>query len=228
MYNERDASPCPWCGTANTSGRRYCSNCGGQLRIACQYCGSIVATGYQYCQKCGAPMPDGIGMAPSGGYYGYQSPPFWEPAVKWLRSLPLSYYLVFMLVILIIAVGSFTYWQLAPKPDTRSPAITGISVINQGKSFATIVWYTDEASSSQVEYGKTIRYGFRAPAQPQNNPSTGASAGVTKHSVYIQNLVSGSTYHFRVKSKDASGNETVSADNTFKTGEELPFFQPAD
>ena len=173
-------------------------------------------------------MQDGTGMMAGAGYSGYQGPPFWETAIKWLRSLPLSYYLIFILVVLVVAIGSFTYWQLSPKPDKSPPVIAGVSVINQGKSFVTIIWYTDEASSSQVEYGKTINYGFRAPTQPQNDPSNGTSTGTTRHSVYIQNLVPGSIYHYRVKSKDAGGNETVSGDNTFKTGDELPFFQPAD
>ncbi len=227
MYNEYYTSPCPWCGAPNTAGHRYCSNCGGQLRIACQYCGSVVPTGSQYCTTCGAPMPDGIGMM-GGSYYGYQGPPFWETAIKWLRSVPLTYYLLIMLVVLMVAIGGFAYWQLSPKPDNRAPVIANVSVINQGKSFATIVWYTDEAASSQVEYGKTMNYGFRSPTQPGNDPYAGTSTGVTSHSIYIDHLVPGSIYHFRVKSRDAAGNETISEDRTFKTGDELPFFQPAD
>ena len=172
-------------------------------------------------------MPDGNGMF-AGGYYGYQGPPFWETAIKWLRSLPLSYYLIFLLAILMMGIGGFVYWQFSPKPDTRPPVIANISVLNQGNSFATIVWYTDEASSSQVEYGKTMNYGFKAPTQPKNDPYTSTSQGVISHSVYIQNLTSGSTYHFRVKSRDAAGNQTVSEDKTFKTGDVLPFLQPAD
>lgn len=68
---------------------------------------------------------------------------------------------------------------------------------------------TNEASDSLVQYGLTTSY-------------TGGDSGVvwnpderlTNHSMTID-LSPGKVYHFRVKSKDAAGNQGVSDDYTF-------------
>lgn len=40
---------------------------------------------------------------------------------------------------------------------------------------------------------------------------------VTPHSVTLSGLAANSLYHYRVKSRDAAGNVSVSGDFTFKT-----------
>jgi hypothetical protein len=72
----------------------------------------------------------------------------------------------------------------------------------------TISWSTDELATSQVDYGETTGYGLRSGPQP------GMS---TEHSAVLTDLKGGITYHYRVRSTDAAGNETVSADRTFST-----------
>jgi len=56
---------------------------------------------------------------------------------------------------------------------------------------------TDEASDTQVEYGTSTSYG---------SSSTLNSSKVTSHSATLSGLQPSTTYHFRVKSRDAAGN----------------------
>ena len=73
---------------------------------------------------------------------------------------------------------------------------------------STITWTTNEASTSQVDYGLTISYGSSSPLD---------ATLVTSHSVALSGLTAGTLYHYRVRSKDAVGNEQLSADATFTT-----------
>jgi hypothetical protein len=59
-----------------------------------------------------------------------------------------------------------------------------------------------------VEYGLTTSYG----SQTTLNTSM-----VTSHSAQLSGLTAGTLYHYRVKSRDAAGNLSVSADRTFTT-----------
>jgi hypothetical protein len=59
-----------------------------------------------------------------------------------------------------------------------------------------------------VEYGLTTVYG---------NSSSLNTSLVTIHSVVLSGLSAGNTYHYRVKSKDASANQATSADYSFTT-----------
>jgi len=72
---------------------------------------------------------------------------------------------------------------------------------------AIITWDTDENSDSFVDYGLDSNYGN----------TVGQNDSVVSHSVEISGLSENTTYHFRVKSKDAYGNESVSEDYTFET-----------
>jgi hypothetical protein len=63
-----------------------------------------------------------------------------------------------------------------------------------------------------VEYGLTTSYG---------STTTLKEDLVTSHSVSLSDLDAGTTYHYRVKSKDASENAATSGDYTFTT-ESLP------
>lgn len=81
------------------------------------------------------------------------------------------------------------------------------STSNIGYYSATISWKTNNPADSQVEYGTTTGYGL----------TTSLSADpVTSHIVQLTDLSSGTTYHFRVKSGNASGT-AVSPDYTFIT-----------
>lgn len=92
--------------------------------------------------------------------------------------------------------------------DTIAPSITDISISEVSETTATITWTTDEAATSQVEYGKTTGYGSTTPLDENL---------VTSHSVTLVGLKPNTTYHFRVKSKDTGGKEAASEDNSFVT-----------
>jgi hypothetical protein len=100
----------------------------------------------------------------------------------------------------------------ASAPDTIAPTISGVGANNISAIGATLVWSTNEASDTQVEYGLTTSYGFS---------TTLSSAKVTWHSVGLTALQLGTTYHYRVKSKDVAGNLRVSGDFTFTTASNL-------
>ena len=92
--------------------------------------------------------------------------------------------------------------------DTTAPTISGRTASNITGSSATITWTTNEAATSRVEYGLTTSYGSSTALDPTL---------VTAHSVTITGLAPSTTYNWRVRSMDAAGNETVSANSTFAT-----------
>ena len=68
-----------------------------------------------------------------------------------------------------------------------------------------IQWNTNDPSDSQVEYGFSTAYG-----------STVADATLTvTHKIVLTGLGPGRIYHYRVRSKNASGKEAVSGDLMF-------------
>ncbi|MBM3118868.1 MAG: redoxin domain-containing protein [Chloroflexi bacterium] len=88
------------------------------------------------------------------------------------------------------------------------PLISGVTTSNPTDVSITINWKTDKPATSQVEYGTTVAYGSTTLLDVQLT---------TSHSVTITGLKPTTTYHFRVKSKDASGSEATSQDQTFTT-----------
>jgi len=102
-------------------------------------------------------------------------------------------------------------------PDTTPPTISNVASSGITSSGATITWTTDEASDSQVDYGTTTSYGS----------STILNATMeTSHSEALVGLTASTTYHYRVKSKDADGNLATSGDYTFTTSEALDTTPP--
>ena len=92
--------------------------------------------------------------------------------------------------------------------DTTPPVISAVISSSITGSAATIGWATSEPSDSQVDYGSTTAYGS----------ASGLNASqVTAHSLQLSGLVDAAVFHYRVRSRDASGNLAVSGDFTFKT-----------
>jgi peptidoglycan hydrolase-like protein with peptidoglycan-binding domain/phosphodiesterase/alkaline phosphatase D-like protein len=92
--------------------------------------------------------------------------------------------------------------------DTTPPVISAITAGSITQNGAVVTWTTNESSDTQVEYGQTVSYG---------NTTVLNSSLVTSHSQTLSSLSAGTTYHYRVKSKDAAGNVAQSGDNTFTT-----------
>src|SRR2546430_708851 len=94
--------------------------------------------------------------------------------------------------------------------DITPPNITGVTVTTVTGTGTTIQWTTNELSDSQVEYGLTASYG---------STTTLDATLRTAHSVVLTGLTDSTTYHYRVKSKDAAGNPAASPDSTFTTAD---------
>jgi hypothetical protein len=92
--------------------------------------------------------------------------------------------------------------------DGTPPVLSAVAAVSIGTSSATITWISSEASDSQVDYGATSAYG---------SSTSLATPLVTAHGVVISGLSPGTDYHYRVRSRDASGTLAVSPDATFRT-----------
>src|SRR5207249_1637211 len=97
--------------------------------------------------------------------------------------------------------------------DTTPPVISGVLVTSITGTGATIQWTTNEASDTQVEYGLTASYGSTTTL----DPTLGSS-----HTAVLAGLTGSTTYHYRVRSKDAAGNLATSSDSTFTTSDITP------
>ncbi len=98
-------------------------------------------------------------------------------------------------------------------PDTTPPTISNIAAAPAGDGSVKITWTTNEAADEQVEYGLTTAYGSLSPL---------VTTLRTAHAVTLSGLSPATTYHFRVKSRDAAGNLAVSADGVFTTPDTVP------
>lgn len=110
---------------------------------------------------------------------------------------------IVIVVVIVIVIPS-----LMPTPTPTPPTISAIKVSSITESNAIITWTTDEAATSQIEYGLTTSYGFTTPLDSQL---------VASHSVALSELSDNTTYHFRVKSTDSDGDSAASYDGTFET-----------
>ena len=98
--------------------------------------------------------------------------------------------------------------------DTTPPNITEIDVPGMDEKSATITWVTDEPATSQVKYGLADTYGKTSEID---------EVLTTSHTVTLTGLGTETLYHYKVISKDISGNETVSSvDNTLQTLAPIP------
>jgi hypothetical protein len=111
------------------------------------------------------------------------------------------------------SAGDFTFTTTAA-PDTTPPVITGVMASLLTSTEAVITWTTDEAATSQVDFGLTAQYGTSSAL---NNTL------VTGHSVILSNLIPSTTYHYQVNSSDGSANLAAAGDFTFTTsGSDTP------
>jgi hypothetical protein len=101
--------------------------------------------------------------------------------------------------------GAYEYESI---PDTIAPIISAVAATANTATSATVTWVTDEPADAQVEYGATTDYGSTTPVQTTLRAA---------HSLSLSGLSPLTTYHYRVLSKDKSGNVAVSEDFTFTT-----------
>jgi hypothetical protein len=99
------------------------------------------------------------------------------------------------------------YAQTNSTVDVTKPIISSVSVSSITKSTSLISWVTNEPATSYVDFGPTDIYGN----------TLGSGDYLTSHGVTLLGLTAETPYHFRIRSKDAAGNEAVSTDTTFTT-----------
>jgi hypothetical protein len=96
--------------------------------------------------------------------------------------------------------------------DTTPPIISSVSASIPSSSMVAVTWTTNEDAICQVEYGTTTAYGSSQPASI-SHPSPYAVSFIA----FLNGLSADTTYHYRVRSIDMCGNETVSGDYSFVT-----------
>ncbi len=106
-----------------------------------------------------------------------------------------------------------TNWRVEKGGTKQRSATLQISnvVASPAMNSVTITWDTNKIATSRVQYGTTASYGSQT-AQTDTSPM------VTNHAVAFSGLSTGTTYHYRVTSIDASGRQVYSDDATFQTG----------
>ncbi|MCR4424690.1 MAG: fibronectin type III domain-containing protein [Firmicutes bacterium] len=90
--------------------------------------------------------------------------------------------------------------------DTRAPRIYNVQVTAVGTTSAAVSWSTDELADSAVEFWAT-----GSPDRVSGTDVTGV------HTISLAGLRPGTTYGFRVISRDAAGNVARSEDMSFRT-----------
>jgi len=115
------------------------------------------------------------------------------------------------------ATSANSTFTTSSTPDTTPPVISGITAGTLTSTSATITWTTDEASTSQVEYGPTTAYGSLTSLD---------TTLLTSHGTTLTNLSPATTYNYRVISKDAAGNTATSGNNLFTTAAAQPPSNP--
>ncbi|PYI56184.1 fibronectin type III domain-containing protein [Paenibacillus flagellatus] len=86
-----------------------------------------------------------------------------------------------------------------------APVVTNRVATAMSPELARIAFDTDVGATATVEYGPTTAYGMHTP--DNINLQTG-------HTVYLSGLTPGETIHYRIRTRDRDGNETITPDGT--------------
>jgi hypothetical protein len=119
-----------------------------------------------------------------------------------------------------IAVGGFLLFSRMDEnihlaqavDDEAAPLISEIKIKSVTATSSLITWITNENSDSIVNFGVTKNYGVAREANPS----------VKSHEVFVSDLEPATTYHYRVVSSDAAGNQSFSGSYTFTTPSSKP------
>ncbi len=193
---------CPSC-SAKVDWGPTCSECGARIPAYDAANGQVAGT-----------VPDSAGQDKPKDYA-------WEPEfVNRLTTFVIFVGLIAAIVLLIRyavaggdnhgaqASGTSEIPESAAVSDNTAPAITAVSVTGVTGTSATISWDTDEISSSRVDYFDLAAYEAGSTVEP--------GLGID-HTVTLDSLRPGMTYHFAAWSTDASGNRSGSTEARFNT-----------
>ncbi len=98
------------------------------------------------------------------------------------------------------SIGQFT--------TLEAPRVENVKISDVRLNDAIISWTTTKESTAIIQYGPTTDYGFTY---------TAASGFSTAHTVKLENLRDGTTYHLRLEGKDRAENPIASDDYSFTT-----------
>lgn len=111
----------------------------------------------------------------------------------------------------IVGADGAVYALIGSQSDSRPPAITAVRLSASGDGTSALVtWTTDERASSWVDWGPVLAGGGTSW-----QPPFGSVTPTQAHMVWITGLTPGTAYRYRVRSADALGNSSASADLTF-------------
>ncbi|MGB4593229.1 MAG: fibronectin type III domain-containing protein, partial [Coriobacteriia bacterium] len=108
-----------------------------------------------------------------------------------------------------IDASGYVYALVGAQHDARAPLISNVTLDATTSAQVLVGWALDEIASSYVEIGPTTAYELGA---------IDASEPTTTPEVVLSTLQAGTLYHFRVRSVDGLGNESVSADAMYRAG----------
>lgn len=86
-------------------------------------------------------------------------------------------------------------------PTLTTPSISAVTLSDVSLTSAVVSWKTSKTASTQVEYATNLD-NLAYSTSEDNSPNT-------THTVKLDNLVSGATYYFRVKSRDSSTSDLL-------------------
>ena len=95
------------------------------------------------------------------------------------------------------------------RPDDEPPHILLGPHVTAAPTRALVYWVTDEPSSSFVQYSLQSDY--------SDGSRINSAALVARHEVWLEDLSPGTTYYYRVRSTDESGNSSTLKAGRFRT-----------
>jgi len=93
-------------------------------------------------------------------------------------------------------------------PPPAALDIANVQIASATTSTSQIVWTTNVAADSAVDFGTSTSYGSSTPVD---------SAMVTGHQVTLSGLAASTTYYYQVRSTDSKNNHANNGGHTFKT-----------
>src|SRR5207245_4373918 len=93
-------------------------------------------------------------------------------------------------------------------PPPAALYITNVQAASTTTSVSQVVWTTNVAADSAVDYGTSTSYGSSTPVN---------SAMVTSHQLSLSALAAGTTYYYQVWSTDSKGNHGNNGGHSVKT-----------
>src|SRR5712691_4697757 len=122
-------------------------------------------------------------------------------AVRFTQKIAIQTFQVYALLLIALSSAALAGCSgLVSSSNTAPPstlAITNVQTASVTTSSSQVVWTTNVAADSSVDYGTTTSYGNSTPVD---------SAMVTSHQMTLSGLAAGTTYYYQVNSTDSKGN----------------------